>query len=49
MRQFIWYMPELDMFCLQSVLEDCFCAFEWHPEELPYADDSELMIYMGEL
>lgn len=34
MRQYAWYCVEQDCIVLQSIIEDCFIAFEWPHENV---------------
>ncbi len=29
MRQYAWYSPEIDTIILQTIVDDCYIAFEW--------------------
>lgn len=58
MRQYAWYSPELDVIVLQSIMNECYIAFEWSPHDMwgLYDDcgnqdpmDCYLWMPMGEL
>ena len=55
MRQFVWYIPEIDVLTIQHIMDDCDCAFEFGNEDryVIYVMETNViglpMIYLGEL
>lgn len=57
MRQFAFYLPELDVIILQTIMNECACSFEWDWFDLAMLKSKQdelyvqdyVMIYLGEL